>query len=90
MASKSKPTRKVSAQAVAPPPEAPVEALPMPSAQKPPRKKETKSEAIKSSLTLIVDMLENASDPSTFDEKTLRHNVAVSVKRLKDIVQSLE
>lgn len=89
MASKSKPTRKVNAQAVVPAPEAPVEAVPVPVAPKPGRKKETKSEAIKSSLTLIVDMLENASDPSTFDEKTLRHNVAVSVKRLKDIVQAL-
>ena len=41
-----------------------------------------KNDIAKSRIMLIIDML---SGDSEFDEKTLRHNVAITVKHLKEV-----
>jgi hypothetical protein len=46
-----------------------------------------KNEAVKQRLTLIIDLLSFSED--TFNDITMKHNVAISVKHIQEIVDSL-
>jgi hypothetical protein len=46
-----------------------------------------KNEIVRSRLMLIIDMLSN--DNNELDEKTLKHNINISLKHLKEIVGML-
>jgi hypothetical protein len=51
------------------------------------RPKQNPNEAIRSKLSIIIDMLDNPA--AEMDEATLRHNVKISVSHLKDLLTKL-
>ena len=52
------------------------------------RKERNDSAVAKGQLNLIIQMLES-SDESSMDEKTMRHNVKIAVRNLKEVVKLL-
>jgi hypothetical protein len=62
-------------------------ASPPPPVQRQRRRGGGNHDAIRSSLTLIIEMLQ--INPDEYNESTLKHNVVIAVRRLEKIVEKL-